>query len=306
MRQALISAALVSLALGAQAQTPMPATPQPQYQMQPPQPDALVPAFLASQFTGMTLHALDSETRPAPGAARWTQSEPFLAARDRWESVGTISDVVMTQDGAVRGVLIDVGGFLGLFSRTVMVGIEDLYLVADTGAGGTEPAGSLGDFAVVAPLTRAQLEALPEWDGALLGAGFAQHPAGGAGGSVPPGAMDPMVTDPAQARMQDPGVTAVTGAERHPGFSAVAEAPSAAQLIGAQVYDAGLAEVGTVSELRLADAQMVTGLVVDLGSHAVVLPMEGAQILWSADREETRVQLALTRAEIEALPPDQD
>lgn len=306
MRQALLSTALVALALGAQAQTPMPATPQPQYDMQAPQPDAMVPAFLASQFTGMTLYALENGTRPGPGAGRWTQSEPFLAERDRWESVGTISDVVMTQDGAVRGVLIDVGGFLGLFARTVMVGIEDLYFVADTAVGGTEPAGTLGDFAVIAPLTRAQLEALPEWDGAMLGAGFAQRPAGGPDGSVPPGAMDPMVTDPAQAQMQDPGVTAVPGAERHPGFTAVTEAPSAAQLIGARVYDADLAEVGTVSELRLADAQMVTGLVVDLGSQTVVLPMEGAQILWSADREETRVQLDMTRAEIEALPDDQD
>ncbi|TVQ59626.1 MAG: hypothetical protein EA355_00235, partial [Rhodobacteraceae bacterium] len=58
-------------------------------------------------------------------------AEVFLADRDAWESVGAIDDVVMTQDGDVRGVLLDVGGFLGFGARTVMVDIEDLHFVSE-------------------------------------------------------------------------------------------------------------------------------------------------------------------------------
>src|SRR5690606_3015240 len=104
----------------------------------------MVPGFRASEFNGMNLYTLNpdavAELRAAQPAnpdwnersARWTSGDTFIAGRDQWEDIGKINDIVLSQDGEVQGVLLDIGGFLGIGSRTVMVGIDDLYFVADS------------------------------------------------------------------------------------------------------------------------------------------------------------------------------
>jgi sporulation protein YlmC with PRC-barrel domain len=46
-------------------------------------------------------------------------------------NVGDISDIVLSQDGKVDAVLIDVGGFLGIGSKTVAVGMDKLSFLQD-------------------------------------------------------------------------------------------------------------------------------------------------------------------------------
>lgn len=176
---------------------------------------ANVQAFLVSDFTGKSLHTLDPGAAQNQGAQlgaggqqtgmhqdqrgmRWQTAQDFGMDSDQWEDVGNIDDVILTRDGDVRGVLVDVGGFLGIGARTVMVDIEDLHFVLDDsgwlGTGGTTGGGATGtgtdtaqtgttqtraagngdidDFSVVVMMTRDQLEALPEWDDAQLQAGF--------------------------------------------------------------------------------------------------------------------------------------
>lgn len=48
---------------------------------------------------------------------------------DRHEgTVGTVSDVVMADDGAVENLVVDVGGFLGLGSHSVGIGAHQVSL----------------------------------------------------------------------------------------------------------------------------------------------------------------------------------
>lgn len=141
-----------------------------------------VPAFMVSELTGKSLYTLDSdEARElsssmgidsesggrADESIRWTSSETFVAGRDNWEDIGEIGDVVMTQDGEVRGIILDVGGFLGFGTHTVMVQTDDLFFVTETDAEGGE-----GDFSVVIAMSQDQLESLPEWDAEQLQTGF--------------------------------------------------------------------------------------------------------------------------------------
>jgi sporulation protein YlmC with PRC-barrel domain len=193
----------------------------------------LVPAFLASDFTGKNLYTLDDEsvrvvrderlgargtvatdpaapattatgtaaTAPAAGTAtqpgvtaqpgattgvhpqarygdwdrtrmRWETGETFAAQRDRWNNVGDIADIVMTADGDIHGILIDVGGFLGIGARTVMVDIDELHFVLDHEGGGGWFDDTADEFFIVAAMSEAELEALPEWDDANLRRGF--------------------------------------------------------------------------------------------------------------------------------------
>lgn len=97
------------------------------------------------------------------------------AVPDDWERIATISDVVMGMDGQVRGILGDIGDFLGLGARTVMVRMESVHIATRTGSNARTVAISMdqleiqgdedaSDLRVYLAITEAQLEALPEHD----------------------------------------------------------------------------------------------------------------------------------------------
>lgn len=177
MKKLMFTTALVAVtSFGAIAQT-SPETAAPAHGQVAETAVANVQPFLATEFIGKNLYALDSEAARALHAQadmtqsdpaqvndnqslRWTSTSAFAAERDDWRNIGSISDIVMTQDGEILGVLADVGGFLGLLSRTVMIDINDLYFVADDSNSGDE-----ADFHVVAPVSREQLESMPEYQG---------------------------------------------------------------------------------------------------------------------------------------------
>lgn len=298
---------------------------------------ANVPAFLASNFTGQTLYTLDSDAarnlRSQDGVTRWNTGDTFVSERDRWESVGSISDIVMTQDGSIRGILIDVGGFLGFFARTVMIDIEELYFVADDAT-----AEDLNDYFVVASLTREQLEALPEWNADTLRTGYeARHysmgmdqhrstdgmaattTTGGMAATTTTGGMATTDRAAQPAATVNPGqnVAATEGRAAAPaapspapeGYAMVEGAlPTAEQLLGATVYDSAGDSVGNVNDLTLnADAEVVEVLVdvggfLGIGSRTVALPLENVDVLWNASNDSVRVHLPMNRDMIESLP----
>ena len=70
------------------------------------------------------------------------------------ENVGNVSDVLLTAEGGVDAMVVDVGGFLGIGSRQVAVGVDNLEFMIDAG----------GSWYVFTPFTREQLESQPEYD----------------------------------------------------------------------------------------------------------------------------------------------
>ncbi len=313
--------------------------------------DQMVPAFLVSDFTGKNLYTLDTEearalrdTRASDDVTgwdrtsmRWESSTTFAASRDAWQNVGDINDVVMSKDGEVRGVLIDVGGFLGIGARTVMVDIEELYFVSDD-----EAAEDIDDFFLVAAMTEGELEALPEWDEDSLRAGFAadsydgqqaaaQHSGEtiGQDGTQQPGEMatgatmgqdgdsaeaegrvaGEVATDPAadMTAGQDTGVAAAPGTPE--GYTELAgEERTADRLMGANVYDAQGENIANVDDVVMGAEGDATHLIVDvggflgIGSHTVAIEVDDAQIVWHDQNGDVRVQLPMTRDQLEAMP----
>ena len=67
-------------------------------------------------------------------------------------SIAEVSDLVLTADGQVTDVVLDVGGFLGIGARTVAIPMDRLT-VAQTEA---------GDVTLWVDMTREELESLPE------------------------------------------------------------------------------------------------------------------------------------------------
>ena len=68
------------------------------------------------------------------------------------DNIGEISEVILKQDGSVNGVVVDVGGFLGVGERPVLLNWKDLQFTGVT-----------GDLAVTTTLNKDQLTAFPKF-----------------------------------------------------------------------------------------------------------------------------------------------
>jgi sporulation protein YlmC with PRC-barrel domain len=74
------------------------------------------------------------------------------------ERVGSISDIVLTDDGAVSDVIVNVGGFLGIGAKSVAIGFDDIQIVREEGAFSTTLRAST-------TITAEQFDAMEEWQG---------------------------------------------------------------------------------------------------------------------------------------------
>ena len=50
---------------------------------------------------------------------------------DGWNDIGDVGDVLISQDGQVKAVVLDVGGFLGMGEHTIAVDMSQLHFVHD-------------------------------------------------------------------------------------------------------------------------------------------------------------------------------
>ncbi|MGP9790124.1 PRC-barrel domain-containing protein [Roseinatronobacter sp. NSM] len=274
----------------------------------------IVPAFLSSDFTGKSLYTLDNdETRSLQQdrasedrsvwdriSMRWESSDSFIPERDAWNNIGNIDDIVMTQDGELRGILVDVGGFLGLGARTVMVDISELYFVADE----TAPE-DLSDFFVVASMGQEQLEALPEWDDEHLTAGFEARGYGQDMG-LSDGNDDMARSDTAMP--SEPATPAADQAAMD-GYTEMAEHDRTADtLLGADVYGTQGENIATVDDVVMGDDGTMTHLVMDVGgflgvaSHTIALELGDVDIMWNDQDGDVRVSVPMTQAQLESVP----
>ncbi|MBQ1203600.1 MAG: PRC-barrel domain-containing protein [Loktanella sp.] len=271
------------------------------------QAGAVVPAFLVSDFTGKNLYTLDTdttrtlnETRMSDGVSpqdrarmRWESDEAFVASRDAWDNVGNIDDVVLTQDGELRGVIIDVGGFLGLGARSVMIDLDDLYFVTDE----TNPE-DMDDFFVVATMTQEQLENLPEWDPETLNTGFQQR---GYDSAAAPATNT-------GAGMDDTAAMNNTN-DAFEGYAPIPAAEMTAErVLGADVYGAEGENIANIDDLVLDADGAITHAVMDvggflgLGSYTIALEIDDVDVMWNPEDESVRARVSMTQEQLEAMP----
>ncbi|WP_169053216.1 PRC-barrel domain-containing protein [Falsirhodobacter xinxiangensis] len=83
----------------------------------------------------------------------------YTAIDAEWDDVGDIEDLVLDRSGQLVAVVAEIGGFLGLGDRHVLLPVTDVSLVPGEG----------GDFAYVTRLSQEELKQLPEveegfWD----------------------------------------------------------------------------------------------------------------------------------------------
>lgn len=235
--------------------------------------------FLASNLMGKTVYATPRDTvagspdqrdrAATPGTQEDRPRATVTQIPDDWENVGDIDDFVVTHDGTVRAVLLDVGGFLGIGARTVAVNMEALDFVY-----------SHDDedfYLVLSGTTKEQLENAPEY----------RHHEGTYRGAVPgPGYR----TTPAE------GYTPVEP-----------RAVSVDDLKGANVYDANNENVASIDEVFVSPEGNIERVILDvggwlgIGARTVAIDMDKLEVHRGRDGD-LRVYVNMTEEELRQLP----
>ncbi len=189
-----------------------------------------------------------------------------------WEQIATINDLVLSTDGQVLGVLVDIGGFLGIGARTVMLSMDSVNIA-------TQSESNLV-YAVI-NATREDLEAAPEY--------------------MPYDRTDLMNDDATMPRI---GV-----AEPQEGFATVEWSTlTVDQLRSASVYDVNNERVSDIEDVLLGTDDNVEAVLINvggflgLGARTVAIPMDQLEIQGNEDVSDLRVYLAITEEQLEALP----
>ena len=76
----------------------------------------------ASEFIGKRVYASEAAI----------EGDAFDGLQDGWEDIGEINDVIVSRNGTVDAVLVDIGGFLGIGERQVAVDMKSIRFVADS------------------------------------------------------------------------------------------------------------------------------------------------------------------------------
>jgi sporulation protein YlmC with PRC-barrel domain len=257
--------------------------------------------------------------------------------QENWEDIGEINDVILSREGDVQAVLVDIGGFLGIGERQVAINMDAIRFVSDDATADDE-----GDYFLVMSAARTDFEAAPEWQWQTGDDQAMTDPAAGttedvaatdapaedtemAGTETDP-ATDPATgaamdetemagteTDPAAADETDPAATGIApraeGGIWPEGYAlADASALTAETLTGATVYDAEDTRIGSVSDLVVGEGDTLTHAVVDvggflgIGAKPVALDMAEIQIVQADGGDELRVYVPMTRDQIDAMP----
>ena len=286
-------------------------------------PSANAMDLRASNFIGMRVYASDAAI----------DADAYDGAQDGWNDIGEVNDVILSRDGKVDAVLVDIGGFLGMGERQVAVGMEALRFVQDSATADNE-----ADFFLVMTATRGDLEGAPAYtmgdaaaDGTVADGTVADGAA--ADGTVADGAAtgdaamttegtatgDAAMTTDGTAPAVVPGETttqtteAAPGAARTPivrdGYTAAeADYLTSEKLTGAKVYDANDTWIGEVGTLVLTDDGKTSQAIIDvggflgMGEKPVALNIADIDILRNEAGDDVRVYVSKTKQDLEAMP----
>ena len=234
----------------------------------------------ASTFIGMRIYATETVADAAE----------YNGMQQGWNDIGEVNDVILSRDGTVDAVLVDIGGFLGMGERQVAVSMDDIKFVSDSST-----ADAPEDFFLVMTAARTDLETAPAY-------GMSDStPATGGVVADPAVAADPAAVAAAPDTMREP-------IARDGYMTAEVDYLTSEKLTGAKVYDSNDEVIGEVGTLVLSDDGQVTKAIIDvggflgMGEKPVALDLAEVDILRNQAGDDVRVYLTKTKEELEAMP----
>ena len=242
-------------------------------------------AVRASDLIGARIYASDASI----------DADEYAGVQEGWNDIGEINDVIVSRDGSVDSVLVDIGGFLGIGENQVAVDMAALRFVSD---GATTD--NADDWFLVMNADRATLENAPKWSMTTEGGMATQNDqVEGTDVAADDGTMvDGSATDG----------TVGTGTMRD-GYSSFANTDLTADMLkGVTVYDANDDVVGEVGDIVLTEDGQVREVIIDvggflgMGEKPVAMMLDQLEILRKDDGSDLRVYVAATKEQLEAMP----
>ena len=96
-----------------------------------------------------------AELGEAAHASEWIGETVYASESENAETVGEISDLVVSADGKIEAAVIEIGGFLGVGDKDVAVSFDALKFISKDG----------GDSYVVLETSKAELDEAPSFKG---------------------------------------------------------------------------------------------------------------------------------------------
>ena len=249
-------------------------------------------AITASDFIGKRVYAAEAAV----------DADEYAGVQDGWNDIGEINDVVLTRDGRVDAVLIDIGGFLGMGERQVALGMENIRFVSDSAT-----ADDLGDFFLVVNADRTVLEGAPEY--MRTGALPAATDGTAATEATADADTDAAMTDGTATADATTDGTMADGAAAVDGYASVdTAAVTSDQLMGVRVYGPNDEDVGEISDLVLDANGTPSQVIVDvggflgMGEKPVAIDVTKLQILQASEGGALRAYIQMTQDELETMP----
>jgi hypothetical protein len=259
----------------------------------------------ASQFIGQRIYATD--TMPASDTVA-------TGAEKDWDDVGEINEVILGRDGAVKAVVLGVGGFLGIGEKNVAIAMPDVKFVKN----GTD----VDDYFLVVNANKDTLTAAPAYVTAEEKQAAATDTAAPAATTADNTMADPAIkpADQAAADATDTTTTASTTNDNRSmltrpdvvrdGYSSVqANELTADKLEGARVYGPKDEDVGEINRIILSeDGKQIARVVLDvggflgIGEHQIAVTMDELNIVRNPDGSDFRVYIDANQANLKAQP----
>lgn len=240
--------------------------------------------IFASDLIGMDVYSSQTDYDGSYGGDRAVPS----ADTDQWDDIGEVNDIVLSPTGQARGVLVDIGGFLGMGAHTVALDMSQIHLLRDDN----------NRRFVAVNSSKEELEKAPEYTRPqtppVTADNSAMNNTGMMGTTAANGAGTGMATRP--------------NFEREGFMNADYEDLTAEQLQGATVYGGKDENVGEVGQLLLSPDGRIDRAIVDIGGflgmgvHQVALDYDEMQVMTNEDNSEVRVYIDQTREQLEARP----
>jgi sporulation protein YlmC with PRC-barrel domain len=241
--------------------------------------------LLASDLIGHAVHArramAETSGTGGQGAAASTaqnvdgtknMQRMNRADLDQFDDIGQINDIVLSNNGQVRAIIIDVGGFLGMGARDVAVTMDQVSFSVD--------AEDRSKMYIVVNANAEMLQGYPAYDRMMIANDQAT---GRAVFAAPP--------------MKREGYNLVEMTEL-----------SAEMLVGQSVYGVNDKSVGTIDDLIVDDKGTISNVIIDfggflgMGSSKISVGFDELTVLGDAGRKNVRVYIDATKEQVQAQP----
>ncbi len=223
-------------------------------------------------------------------------------ARAEWNDVGEIKDLLISGEGDVKAVLLDIGGFIGLGEKTIAVDMESLRFLRE----GDNP----DNVFVAIQGTEESLESAPEFQRTAMEGtvdeGATDEAASSDGSATEETAMaeaDPAVSGDPIAPWERPVI------ERDGYLNIEAAALTAEDLDGAPLYGVNDDFIGEIEDLVVTEDGKIEQAIVDIGGflgmgeHRIAIAFDELQIIRTDDGSDLRVYVSASKEQLEAREP---